>query len=236
MNRTSKSFINHSSLSDHYIILDLDETLVHSFECSDSDPETKYNAKYIQSQPPEIRERIYSIPESEMGGDPNDHRITVWGIFRPGAEKFLLFCCCYFKKVIIWSAGAKEYVHAIVKRLTKNIKVPITILSKGDCYKSKSEDGFYSKPINSIAREFGINIEHTFICDDRDTAFFYNKDNGIEVPPYNPSPRGLSEQDRCLENLQNWFWRGDVSNSPDIRHLEKPGKMYLMSKNKIEIK
>lgn len=230
---TPKTFTNVNALSKHYIILDLDETLVHSFESTDGDA---YDANYIKTLRPEIRERVYAIPERDMGGDPEDGRIMVWGVFRPDLRQFISFCCSYFRKVIIWSAGSKEYVHAIVKLFTKDINMKITILTKDDCYKSKTDDGFYSKPIKSIERELGINLENTFVCDDRDTAFHYNMDNGIEIPAYKPDPKNLDEEDRCLSNLQKWFMRRDVVNAPNVCYLDKPRKSELLSSKSSKFK
>lgn len=98
---------NINSLTNHSIILDVDETLVHTFGEESIDP------AILDSLNPTCRSRIYLFTEDDFSGN-GDKSYACYGILRPGAEGFMNFCFSYFRNVIFWSAGADTYVRKIV--------------------------------------------------------------------------------------------------------------------------
>lgn len=84
-----------AALSSHYLVLDLDETLVHTFD----NFESFYKIK--ESLSPQLKRRLYSF---RLDGE------FYWGIKRPYLDEFLKFSNNYFTKVGVWSAGVKENV------------------------------------------------------------------------------------------------------------------------------
>ena len=109
-------------LTDKCIVLDLDETLVHSN--SQPDINLLKELKLITDpQNMDLRNRVYKITMDDVvskrgAGDKTE----MWGIFRPGVRQFLIDCFTYFKIVIVWSAGRRNYVHTIVDKLFDGLK------------------------------------------------------------------------------------------------------------------
>jgi TFIIF-interacting CTD phosphatase-like protein len=215
-------------ITDKCIVLDLDETLVHSH----SDPNIDFLKELkIYSDPSllDIRERTYRISMDDVvhkkgTGDKTE----MWGVIRPHVREFLIACFNYFKIVIIWSAGRKNYVNAIVDYLFRDLKYPAIVWNFNDL--ERSSDGMYIKPLEKLIQKVPglskyMSLENTFIVDDRVTVFQEpNPKNGIEIPPYKPDLkkiRSLRSDDTALSQLVNWFHKPEVKNSKDVRELDK---------------
>jgi TFIIF-interacting CTD phosphatase-like protein len=199
------------------IILDLDETLVHSSE----------NFEKILRLKPfddpamfDLRNRLYDLCLSGYSGKPN-----IWGITRPHLEEFIMFCFGYFQKVCVWSAGTPEYVKKIVEYIFPPGYQPHVVYTRIDC--SYAQNGKIFKPISKMLPhkecEGVMKLENTLFVDDQDHAFIKNPYNGIVIPPYDPdvSYHGLIHEDRCLLDLMDWLMRPEVIASKDVRYLEK---------------
>lgn len=208
---------------DQVVILDIDETLVHTFDDSFA---TIMPLKDKRTYP--IRSRLYHMQLSDVGepigsGDLWD----MWGLERPHLREFLRYCFERFKYVIIWSAGKRRYVERLSDRLFRvERNDPHMILSWDNCRKT---DENYDKPISFIKEQFPhiskfITLENTFVVDDRSDNFNQiNKDNGILIPAYSPDPTVLSmlEPDNTLKALIKWFELDEVKESADVRTLDK---------------
>ena len=151
----------------------------------------------------------------------------MWGIFRPYVREFLIHCFNYFKIVIVWSAGRKNYVHTIVDQLFAGLRRPHVIFTYDDL--EKLHNGTLIKPLNKLIEKVpGLNrymsLENTFIIDDRTSVFQEpNPGNGIEIPAYKPAfnVKGLRTEDEALLHLIQWFNHPEVVSSPDVRALDK---------------
>lgn len=210
------------------IILDIDETLIHTFDEDD-------NARLIALKPMKnqelypIRKRLYTMKLTDVGEPTGSGDIwELWGIERPNLREFIDYCMERFDYVIIWSAGKRKYVEKLTDRLFRAHKGdPNLILNWDNCRKGVNQ---YDKPILSMHDQFpalkdDIRLDNTFIVDDRiDNFKKSNKDNGICIPAYSPSPdvETLLESDTCLLDLIAWFERYEVIYSSDIRDLKKP--------------
>jgi len=219
--------ISNKPLTDKCIVLDLDETLVHSHGEGNIDllKELKILTDLNNL---DLRERIYKITMDDVvhkrgTGDKTE----MWGIMRPNIRDFLIFCFSYFKLVIVWSAGRKNYVHAIVDHICIDLKRPHIIYTFDDL--EKLPNGTLIKPLNKIIKNVeGINkhmsLENSYIIDDRNSVFHEpNPYNGIEIPPYRPSfnYKSLRSDDNSLKQLMTWFMKPEVINSKDVRELDK---------------
>lgn len=154
------------------IILDLDETLVHTID----DPGFKLlNKTKIMSDPRLIkyRDRILIFKLEDVVGKKGEGLDTdMWSILRPHLYEFLSFCFSYFDNVIIWSAGLRGYVREVVNRIfdpLQGIPAPRLIYTREDCVK---ENGGLHKPITKLISENPdlqgiVSLENTFILDDR---------------------------------------------------------------------
>lgn len=210
-------------MEDQVIVLDIDETLVHTFENIEDfyklSPFT--NKKYFS-----IRKRIYHMELYDVG-EPlgSGDAWEMWGIEREGLIDFLKYCFKRFKYVIIWSAGQKRYVDRLSERLFRWSNEPHLILNWDNCRKA---DDMYDKPILLLKSQFpdiadSIRLENTFIIDDRQANFEQaNINNGIPIPGYTPNPnQELLKPDNTLQKLIDWFELPSTKRSKDIRKLDK---------------
>jgi hypothetical protein len=205
------------------LVLDLDETAVHSYSNGLAD----YQRLGIEKMP-DLRSRTYLLTLNDVVTPHGQGEVNkIWGIERPHLNEFLIFCFSYFRMVIVWSAGQYKYVHAIVDTIFANILPPHHVMTWDDCIKV---DGICDKDLNIIYRhpELGAyaNPSNTLIIDDREHSFQRNTpENGILIPPYNPDLRidSLRSDDIAFLQLQAWLQRPEVINSTDVRKLNKKG-------------
>lgn len=215
-------------LTDKCIILDLDETLVHT---DNEEPNTELLKDLeIFSNPNlyDLRERVYKITmEDVISKKGTGDKTEMWGILRPHVREFLIACFTYFRVVIVWSAGRKNYVHAIVDFLFLGLPRPTVIWTYDDL--EKLPNNTLIKPLNKLIEKIPtlnkyMSLENSFILDDRLTVFQEpNPSNGIEIPAYRPTfnPKSLRSDDKALLSVTNWLMKPEVMNSTDIRQLDK---------------
>lgn len=215
--RISKKEPHHKPLTQRCIILDLDETLVHSSE--------DY-IKLMTLQPfndpvmLDLRSRMYNLSLDSYIKPP-----TVWGVTRPYTEDFLLFCFGYFSKVCVWSAGTPEYVRKIVDEIFPSGYKPDVVYNRSHCYYTQEGDIF--KPIKIMARDENLEkilrLDNTLFLDDRPQAFLKNPDNGIVIPAYEPDETYESyvQDDTALPELMDWLLQPEVLRTSDVRLLDK---------------
>lgn len=208
-----------SSQTNKAIVLDLDETLVHSF--TDIKRYHELGLNKLSGLTP----RTYSMHMRDVVTPRGQGTITpMWGIIRPHVKEFILFCFSYFKVVIVWSAGKYGYVHDIVKILFVDMPQPHAILTRDDCTKL---DGNYDKNLNKLfnCQDLGkyVRPTNTLIIDDRLVSFSTCPNNGVLIPPYSPKPRisNMKSDDITLLQLRAWFLQDAVKESGDVRYLTK---------------
>lgn len=144
------------------LILDLDETLIHS---SEEKPE-KYDF---------IIDGLYVI-------------------IRRHTRKFLRSQ----ERLIVWSAGEHDYVHAICKELEKRFKVKFdTILTRNDCERRISNDSlFYTKPLGKIFKLYpDLSYDNTLLLDDTFINMYDSPLNHLHIKPF------VGKQDNELLNV-----------------------------------
>ena len=213
--RVSKRKDFSPSLTNKCIILDLDETLVHTF---DNFSDLEGLRPFSDPEMLDLRRRMYTFSLGSYKQAP-----TMWGVIRPHTDEFLEFCFSYFDKVCVWSAGLPEYVTKIVNILFD--RQPHCVHSRNHC--SYAVDGNIIKPITEMSKNMEwqkeLRLDNTFFVDDRETAFIKNPYNGIVIPPYEPpaSIDGFLSDDPTLPQLMDWFLLPDVIRSKDVRFLEK---------------
>jgi TFIIF-interacting CTD phosphatase-like protein len=211
-------------LTDKWLVLDMDETLIHTF--SEGDEQSLEESK-IMTNPSflPIRKRVYNVVLDDAPDKKgNDERLTVWGLKRPHLDEFLEFAFDYFQGVCVWSAGLAEYVRPVCDNLFQEIQSPALIYSQNKC--QKHPEGFFEKPLELMIKDPIISpymtLKNTFIIDDRATAYSHcNPNNGIQIPPYSPKSNELRMNDTYLLDLIRWFQTSKVINSQDVRNLDK---------------
>ncbi len=213
------------AVTDKCIVLDLDETLVHTCNNFETLKELK-----IMDDPDlmDLKQRSYVITMDDVVTKKGTGvKTTMWGIVRPHVKEFLISCFAYFKVVIVWSAGKRKYVDAIVDFLFKDIKRPHVVYSYDEC--ERTNNGLLTKPLMKLIKnEPGLSkymsLNNSLIIDDRDTV--YNNDNpynGIQIPPYRPAfnIHSLRSDDIRLKQLMTWLFKPEVMESEDVRTLDK---------------
>ncbi|SOB74357.1 hypothetical protein BQ9231_00474 [Cedratvirus lausannensis] len=210
--------VSHRSSSPHGIILDLDETFVHTF--TDIDKAIEFGI----FTDPELRSRCYYIELTDVSIEKGvGEKTRLWGVVRPYAKEFLSFCFTYFRVVGVWSAGKKDYVEAIVELLFRDLAPPNFVYTFDDCYK---EGLNYSKPIDKLYQETNIGAfvpqSNVFCLDDRDDVCRHNIHNAIIIPAYQPeSLKDIKADDDALKHLMVWLSRSDVRYADDVRRIKK---------------
>ncbi len=217
--RNLRDIIPENSLTDKYLVLDLDETLVSTQDedlNSLLDIGIMNNPKYLH-----IRERIYYFILENIDSPGSGSKIEMWGITRPHISKFLLFCSAYFKGVFVWSAGKREYVDAIVDYIFQDFKRPEIVFSADE---TKQKDGQVLKPLDILYKKYPfMNSKNTFMVDDNRYAIRENVSNSILIPPYKPlmSSKDFSMNDTTLIQIIKWLKLNHVKNEKDLRKLNK---------------
>lgn len=230
--KTGLNRILPASISNHCIILDLDETCLETLLPTEENPNTlayfKELGVFTNPKLIDLRRRTYSlIMDDVCDKKGTGTKLEMIGIARPHIQEFLIFCFSYFKVVAVWSAGKRRYVESIVDFLFKDIRRPHVIFTRDDLDKDLNND--FTKPIQKMINNVpGLNkfmsLNNTFILDDRKTVFEHvNPDNGILIPAYKPpfTIRALRTDDLALPQLMNWLMKPEVINSDDVRLLDK---------------
>jgi TFIIF-interacting CTD phosphatase-like protein len=207
------------------IILDLDETLVHTWK----------NPEFIE------KHQIYTNPQvynqfHPLGSQPFCHLMKIhdellWTLCRPYLYEFLNFVYSEFDNVIIWSAGIKEYVLKVVELILVQAGLPLPkfVWSRGHCH---NYQGIYHKPIDELTvvvggikyKHLNINPQNTIIVDDKIYTFMQNPKNGILIPEYLPGEelfQLLDRTDTTLKRLTEWFSSDRFRNATDLRDVDK---------------
>lgn len=204
------------------IILDMDETLLHTF----SNLKSNDVLDLITDAQQDIADRVYAchVPDLDMRPGSGVNRFVA-GISRPGFEDFMRFCYEHFTNVIVWSAGTNNYVNCVLEEVCADVGLPNLILTREDCVRVRDH---YEKPIevlSDICPSLGISLSTTLIVDDRKASFFSNPDNGVRITPFLPEP-GESEKtlafrfDDALNRLSTWIER-EILPCTDVRKVEK---------------
>lgn len=219
---------NKKSLTKHVCVFDLDETLVHTYLTENNQSSIQIaedlgiysNSKYMDIRNRAIRLR-FDDPRTPRG---SGSEYDCWGITRPHLFRHLKFAFTYFRKVVIWSAGLKEYVNKIAHFINRDNRKFDLIYHRWYC---DVVDGVHVKPLSKMIDqhpEVGP-IEHMFIIDDREDIAIYNMDNLILIPAYSPAAtiKDLRKDDNALLRLEEWFMQPNVMKSKDVRTLDKSG-------------
>lgn len=194
-----------------HLVMDLDETLVHTF-----DPKDNF-LDFAEELTEEQKSRVYvlNFPKGEV----------LWGYVRPYAEDFLRVAFEEFDSVGVWSAGTSYYVNLIVQILFKD-QQPAYVMSRDECNElvlKKEPMPCRFKPLEILYhRHPDHNEANTVIVDDRHDICSLNCMNNIRIPEYllnNTSYPTLIE-DITLLVLADWFQSNEFRSAPDIRKIK----------------
>lgn len=206
--------LNRKTVTDKCVILDLDETLIHTFE------DDTILRKLQPHKIPALRPRIYHRHIDEF----ND-RFEIWGVMRPHLEEFLDFCFAYFKVVAVWSAGTTRYVEEIVDMIFPADSPPHVIFTRSDC--EIIDDVTKKSLFKMIETEALLNSvmtpENTIIIDDRCDVWDVCPLNVVQIPAYVPLPtiEMLSKDDIALDQIRWWLSQPEIIELKDTRLVSR---------------
>lgn len=201
----------------HCIVLDLDHTLLCTFE--DQSPDTLQKLGiFTNPKLLDVRKRSYHFQLEDLGSPGSGVNYIRWGIMRPYTKEFLLFCSTYFKEVIVWSAGMRQYVEAVVDEIFKDLTQPRIFTRDHIEIINQETIKDLTKVYNGVATE-----RNTFILDDIVSNFARNPGNGILIPEYNPAATisSIKSPNIDLKLLETWLLRPEVVYCEDVRTLNK---------------
>lgn len=184
------------------LVLDLDETLVHSFTNNEK-------IKPHIRDSPEIKHNYYDFKLSDGS--------LIWGLKRPGLDRFMDYIDYRFANTAVWSAGVKDYVHKIVNVIKPEHNF-ITIYSREYCTNEavyrKGDDGDnyatveLKKPLQILFSEQSDKFtrHNTLIIDDREEYCSPNTMNWIVIPEFSPTLENmLTYKDNYLYLLEKYL-------------------------------
>lgn len=230
----SANYPSQQSLTDKCIYLDLDQTLVATAD-EEYELERLYELK-ILSNPSlmHLRNRIYHVIVEDLEKPGYGSKSEMWGITRPHLHEFLLFCFSYFRLVMVYSAGKRQYVESIVDHIFKDLPYPDAVLSYDDLKKDKNgkiikiNGRDVIKPLTTLMNANSLTMKYvrptnTLGLDDIPFTYSDNKGNGILIPEYIPdlNEESLAKDDDNLLKLQSWLMSHEVINCEDVRSLDK---------------
>ena len=222
------------------MVLDLDLTCIHSYDikiykdlniASNPSPTNDFVKKRINIiKAVDILQQKFN--EDTILSKVGEGNVTImFFVKRPHLDEFLQFCVENFETVSIFSAGQYKYVHIIKEYLFPGKDIlTLTIedlIVDGKYCSGKNLDKVYS----NIP---GANSSNTILVDDNTEAFQNHKDNGIEIPEYNPFKKGkndnlinptadnlYNDKDNCLRDLMDFFKSSKFKSCKDVRKLNK---------------
>jgi hypothetical protein len=208
----------------HCIVLDLDHTLVYTQPLESGKKPLKDILEDLQSLP--IRDRLYYFTVENYQSAASGTKMFMWGVARPHYREFLEFCDVHFEKVVVWSAGSRLYVKAIVEYLFRDLRPPEIVYSCEQLDQEKYRAGRIVKTLSVMLSEpplRALKLEQTLALDDYQATFVDNPHNGILIPAYTPEStlEGFLAEDRALPQFQAWLLQADVLACDDVRLLNK---------------
>ena len=219
---TSADHINKNSITNMVGILDLDNTLLHT---ADSMDDLKKLGIMTNPKLIELRRRCYFIKLTDMDVVGDGSRYDFGGVKRPHLDEFLLFFFNYFRLGIVWSAGKRTYVHAIVENVFKGLKMPDLVWSYDETEKDANDEVL--KPLTKLMNsnfkyKHLLSKENMIIIDDNETTFAKNKKNAIHIPAYDVdfTVESMMKEDTALLQIKYWLLLPHVINNTDVTKLD----------------
>ena len=159
--RKNKPIINKTIINIKNIILDIDETIIHTMmtECK--------------------ADHVFSIEKTKY-----------YVLYRPHLHSFINFIFTNFETINIWTAATYDYAKNIISKLLVTMLVDKTQLPKLKFFNTRqqvSKDG--SKKLVKLfstdyAKSLNITESNTIMIDDKQSVFNHNTGNGFIIPAW----------------------------------------------------
>lgn len=196
-----------------HLILDLDETMVHTFR-----PEDNFESIKLEKGT-SFEANVFKI-KFEDG-------TIMHGVMRPGLKLFMSAMFKAFDSVSVWSAGTAPYVHKVLSAVFgDNKKYFKFIMTRSDCNNLKIDydDSICTyKPLSVVYAKYPeMNSKNTIIIDDRHDVCEYNCMNNIVIPAFDINNLTYQEydSDRALFDLIKWSESKGFKTSANVQSLK----------------
>ena len=146
--------LNILNLHKKTLVLDLDETLIHSY--FDHPP----------PRPPDISFDIFIEKK----------KIHVCSILRPGVNEFLEKLEKYFE-IVIFTASLSQYANPVLDFLDKKGICKFRLYREHCCCYTNGFTNSFIKDLKKLDR----NMKHLIIIDNNPKSFMFNKENGVPI-------------------------------------------------------
>jgi hypothetical protein len=156
-----------------FIVLDLDECLVRVFT-----NKVNWNLYDTLQKPEHLSKKLDVFKIKDDHGE-------YWGLKRPHLTQFLKFCFNRFKFVCVWSAGAVDYVEAVVAHIFRDTQKPHLVLTRAHIIYELDQN--YAKPLEiffSHVKE--ANKTNTLLLDNQHLNSRYDPHNILHIPEFAP--------------------------------------------------
>jgi TFIIF-interacting CTD phosphatase-like protein len=191
--------INHDSITEFGIVLDLDETLIKA-------ENFKIPLSFDIHDKLVYEERIFTIKLIDCASPKGMGKIEYHKIIkRYNLDKFIRECNRIFRVVIVWSAGMERYVESIVDKIFPLDKHPYITYTRNQCdfsegysVKDLRQMYFDNPELNDI-----VPLNKMFVLDDNDYTFERNIKNGILIEKFLPleHPETIFQDDGELRRV-----------------------------------
>ncbi|ORX45298.1 HAD-like protein [Hesseltinella vesiculosa] len=144
------------------LVLDLDETLLHTYRETSGKPADYWDADYV----------VYA----------KDGRSCLAGNLRPGVTEFLAWASGIFE-VVVWTAGHDDYAQMVCKLLDPESRLITHMLSRRTCIRMRSGatgEVMYIKDLCALGRD----LSRTFLVDNTPHAATLNLSNLIPIETF----------------------------------------------------
>lgn len=160
----------HDNTQVKVLVLDLDNTLIYH------DPTAGRPTSPMRPGSPVRRTDHFTI-------DTTYGKMSI--VMRPGLNAFLKTVRQIFDKIVVWSAGTREYVDAIVAYIFGQAGYkPDLVWARENC-DELVPDKLYTKPlINLVTAGIISKIAEAVIIDDMKTSVSNNIDNAVIIPQF----------------------------------------------------
>lgn len=183
------------------LLLDIDETLCHTFK----DIQSLHALKLLYDiTNHELRSDCYMLDFFDEYTGKQEH---MWGKRRPNLDKFLQYIFDAYDYVGVYTAADADYAKAIVRPLFREHR-PHFVFDRSDCFKFTDSDGYedHTKPLKLLfdrhpeLSRLGIDLNDVDMIDNKENNFICNRKHGLVIPDYIPEPtlEGLTQDDKYL--------------------------------------
>lgn len=175
------------------LILDLDETLVHTF-----DDARDLN---VHIEHPGLRDRLYVLDYYNSRDRKQEHQV---GVRRPNLDIFLKKALEMTDLFVIWTAASESYANDLITKIIKmkGHRSPDIVLTADDCLEHQGET---TKPVRLLFDMYPklsklTTVDNIIIIDDRKSNLKFNAASGIHIDSYHPEPtaEGIQKDDTAL--------------------------------------